>query len=332
MEIDLPPDAYWDQQGLTVAGWANGLNGSSRTQLALPFGISITDDDVLYISDAHNNRVVVVDLNSISNISIIGSGPGNSTNEFDLPFDLFIRNSSLYVIDDHRVKRMPLDGSHPFIVPVLSGLNLPFYLYVDIDDNIYLSDTHNYRVLLFPSNGTNFTVVAGTGIPGYGNDQFNYTYGIFVTKNATIYVADCYNHRIMKWELGALVGIRVAGTGISGTRSEQLDHPTQIIVDTNGFMYISDADNSRIIRWAPHSRAGICIAACTGVSGVDSTRLIGPHSLTFDKYGSLYVSDRLNNRIQKFQILQSKYSSLLAFCTVFKNVSHKSVRDMDCCE
>jgi sugar lactone lactonase YvrE len=69
-------------------------------------------------------------------------------------------------------------------------------------------------------------------------------------------------------------------------------------------MYISEAGNSRITRWAPNSTFGVCIATCTGTAGTASTQLNGPQSLTFDSHGSLYVSDRSNNRVQKFQILR----------------------------
>ncbi len=311
-EINLSPQASWNQNGITIAGASNGSSGSSLTLLSMPFGISITSDDVLYVSDQMNNRVVVVNLDSITNISIIGSGPGNNTNQFNIPFDLFVTNTSLYVIDynNHRVQKTSLDGSNPSTVPGLTGLNWPLYLYVDNDDNIYLSDTGNNRVLLFLSNSANFTIVAGTGVIGNNSNQLNTPYGIFVNQNGTIYIADCNNHRIMKWLVGASVGSLAAGDGTVGVSSIQLSYPTQIIVDANEYMYITEYGNARVTRWAPNSSFGVCIAACTGTIGTASTQLYGPYSLAFDSYGSLYVSDRFNNRIQKFQISQTfQYNS-----------------------
>jgi sugar lactone lactonase YvrE len=225
--------------------------------------------------------------------------------------DVFVTDTSLYVLDtyNYRLQKTSLNGSNPSTVLGFSGLALSYYLYVDNNDNIYLSDVSNNSVLLFPSNSTNFTVVAGTGVAGSNNTQLNQPSGIFVNQNGTIYIGDWENNRIMKWYSGATSGIMVAGNGTTGTSSTQLSHPTQIIVDSNDYMYISEYGNSRITRWPPNSNYGECIAACTGTSGSASTQLTLPRSLAFDSNGSLYVSDTGNNRIQKFQILpyNSKY-------------------------
>ncbi len=310
-EINLSPQASWDQNAVTVAGLSNGTSGSSISQLNEPWGIRISNNDVLYIGDVYNNRIVVVDLNSANNICIIGSGPGSNSSQFNDPYDIFVTNTSLYVIDygNSRVQKTSLNGSNPSTVLGYSGVAYVYFLYVDNNDNIYLSDYSNNRVLLFRSNSTNFTVVAGTGVAGVSNNQLDSPRGIFVNQNRTIYIADMGNNRIMKWYSGATSGIMVAGNGTSGASSAQLNAPIQIIVDTNDYMYICERSNERITRWPPNSNYGECIAACTGTVGIASTQLNLPRSLAFDGYGSLYVNDNGNNRIQKFQILpyNSKY-------------------------
>ena len=312
-QINLPEDASWDQYGITIAGSSNRTNSSSYNQLSLPFDISITSGDVLYISDSANHRIVVVNLNSTTNISIIGSGPGTSVNQFNFLYGLATTNTSVYVIDynNNRVQQMSLNGSNPYTVPAISELYTSVYLYVDNNNNIYLSSRLIHTVLLYYLNSTNYTIVAGTGTNGSNSDKFNTPYGIFVTRNRTLYVADSKNHRIMKWFLGSSSGILVAGTGIAGSSSTQLNDPTQVIVDTNEYIYVNDRGNTRIMRWGPNSTYGVCIAACTGTSGIARTQLNGSTSLAFDSYGSLYVSDRFNHRVQKFQIhhYQSKYTS-----------------------
>jgi sugar lactone lactonase YvrE len=306
-EITLSPNASWNQTAVTIAGWTNATDGSSLSQLSCPFGLSITNNDILYISDAHNHRIVVVDLNSTANKFSIGSGQGSSPSQFSYPNNNFIVKTSLYVLDtaNRRVQKLSLNGSDPITVFRSDELNQPFYLYVDNNDNIYVSDTFNYRVLLVHSNSTNFTIVAGTGVQGPNNDQLNWPYGVFVNHNKTIYIADRHNHRIMKWFSEASAGILAAGDGSPGSSSTQLNEPTHIIVDVNEYMYISDGGNARIIRWASNSNFGLCIAACTSTVGTALTQLNGPHSLAFDSYGSLYVSDYVNHRVQKFQILYS---------------------------
>ncbi len=70
---------------------------SSLFQLNLPLGISITNNDVMYIADKDNHRIVVVYLNStISNFSI-GSEPGPGASQFNYPYNLFTTNTSPHV-------------------------------------------------------------------------------------------------------------------------------------------------------------------------------------------------------------------------------------------
>lgn len=313
-ELVLPREAAWNQNGITVAGASNGTPGSSPWHFDQPLEISTTNDDMLYVTDTDNHRIVVINLNSTSNISIIGSGPGNSSNQFDRPSGILVRNNSLYVLDsnNHRIQEISLNDSNSSATSLLTEIAYSYNFYISNDNDIYLSLQANHCVLLYPMNSVAGIIVAGTGVQGSNANQLDTPFGIFVSEEKTIYVADRDNHRVMKWLLGASAGILVAGNGIHGFSSTQLYHPTQVIVDTNGYMYISEYGNSRITRWGPNSTFGSCIAACTGTVGIDSNQLYGPYSLAFDRHGSLYVSDRLNNRVQKFPILSynSEYSLL----------------------
>lgn len=306
-ELTLSPYASWNQTGITVAGLENGTGGPDPSQLNHPLSLSISDDDILYVGDTENNRIIAVFLNSTTDKFIIGSGPGSAPNELRNPRDLFTTNTSLYILDfsNRRVQKTSLNGSDPITVVNFTSSSGEQYLYVDDHENIYVSETATHKVLLFLSNGTNYILVAGTGTSGSDNNQLYKPYGIFVNRFGVLYVVDQFNHRIMKWLSGATNGILVAGNGVEGTSSTQLSYPTQIIVDTSEYMYISEARSARVTRWAPNSTFGVCIAACSGITGLTSTQLQGPHSLDFDSHGSLYVTDWDNHRVQKFQILHS---------------------------
>lgn len=306
-EINLPPYAFWNSSGTSVSGWANG----SPWIIGGPFGISITDKDMLYISDTSNHRVVVVDLIAARNISVIGSGPGNNPNQFNLPYDLFATSTSLYIIDysNLRVQKTSLNGSNPSTVLAMNALVLPYYLHVDKDDNLYVSDTWYHRILRYPPNSTASTMIAGTAIAGTSTRQLYFPYGVFVNRIGTIYIADSRNHRIMKWPSGATTGIMAAGNGLFGASLAQVNYPTQVVVDVNGYMYISEIGTSRITRWAPDSSVGECMVACTGTVGTTAIYLYSPYSLAFDSNGSLYVSDHLNARVQKFKTFKYSISS-----------------------
>ncbi|CAF3833859.1 unnamed protein product, partial [Adineta steineri] len=307
MQKRLSPQAAWNQNGIIIAGCSNGSKGSSLYAFNEPIGISITDNDILYIADKMNHRVVVIHLDSTKETFSIGSGDGSKPVRFNTSHDVFIFNRSLYVLEqgNKRVQKMSLNGSDSIIVPNVTGLSSPIYLYIDNNSNIYVSDRAKHSVFVFQSNSTNGSRVAGTGVKGSTNETLDSPYGIYVNNVGTIYIADRYNNRIMKWLAGELSGVRVAGNEIAGNSSTQLNSPTYIIVDENDYMYISEAFSARVTRWAPNSTCGTCIVGCSGNYGSAPSQLERPHSLAFDSNGSLYVSDYGNHRVQKFQLLNS---------------------------
>ncbi|CAF1103222.1 unnamed protein product [Rotaria sp. Silwood1] len=60
------------------------------------------------------------------------------------------------------------------------------------------------------------TVAGGKG-NGYGTDQLNNSWGLFVDNEQTVYVADPNNHRIMEWKRDVTSGQVVAGGNGQGS-------------------------------------------------------------------------------------------------------------------
>ena len=304
-DFTLSPYAFWDEIGITIAGRANGTGGSSSSELKEPLDISISTNDILYISDKQNHRIVVIPLRADDDKKFfIGPIPDSNVSQFSYPHGVLATNTFLFVLDyvHHQIKKLSLNGTGA--TTVVNGLDWPQYFFVDENMNIYVSDMLVHQILLFHTNLTSGRRVAGSGLKGSGTTQLDKPYGIFVDRNGTIYIADHGNHRIMKWFSDASEGIRVAGDGTSGPSATQITYPTQILVDTNDYMYISEVGTHRITRWGPDSMFGVCIAGCAGGAGNAATQLSGPHSLAFDSEGSLYVSDYGNHRVQKFQMLR----------------------------
>ena len=276
----------------------------------------MVDNSTLYIADTLNNRVLIVLLSSNNATGIIGSA-GTASNQFNQPTDVFVTTTSIYILDalNYRVQKWPRNGTSGITVAGIRGsagstastttFGYSYSIFVDNAGYLYVSDQPNHRVLRFPpgsTNGTSGIVVAGTGIAGAGPSQLNSPCGIFVDDARAMFIADMYNQRIQKWIYGACSGVTVAGTGTAGSSVNQLRNPVSVTVDANQYMYISDRDNHRILRWPVGSCAGECIAGCTGSAGATANRLNSPFTLAFDNNGLLYVSDRSNNRVQKFSL------------------------------
>jgi sugar lactone lactonase YvrE len=267
--------------------------------------IFITSNDILYIADSDNNRIVIVQLDNMISVSTFGSGPGTGINQFNYPSDVFVTDTAIYIMDtdNERIQKWSTNGTNPSTMPGSGAFTKSYYLFFDIYGNLYVSNCDQNTVVRLMPNSSTPVIVAGNATAGTAANELSCPYGIFVDDAQTIYIADYNNHRIQKWIYRASSGITVAGNGTSGNSLVQLDNPESLVVDTNGYMYIADTYNHRIVRWAPNATTGICIIACTGtLHGFQADQLDHPVYLAFDSNSSMYISDQKNNRVQKFQI------------------------------
>lgn len=303
---------------MTVAGATDGRNGSSLDLLKGNFGLFCADDNILYVADTQNDRVVLIAPNSTSAIRVMGNQSSSDMFRLNRPNDVFVSRTSIYVLDTSnvRVQKWSRNFTDPVTVAGTSGrtgnatdmnrFGYSYNLFVDNYGNVFVGDYRNQRVMMFSWNstdGTNGVIAAGTGVKGSESNQLNGPSGIFLTDDGLLYIADCDNHRIQRWILGKNSGVTVAGGKGGGNALSQLYYPYTVLVDLNGYMYISDYSNHRIMRWRPEAAQGECIAACSGSKGLNLNQLNGPSSISFDSSGSLYVNDYLNNRVQKFKLL-----------------------------
>ena len=304
-----------------------GSAGSTSSLLYQNNGISIDDNDMLYIADTNNHRIVVIRPNSTNASSIIGIGYGSGLNQTNSPYDVALTADAIYVLDsnNYRVVKFFKNGTNPSISTGSTGVsgssasNTTFGaavgLVVDNTGAIYVSDTPNFRVLRFPpnsSNGTAGAMVAGTGATGYGWLGLINPREIFVDSSRTLYIADSSNNRIQKWDFQSSHGVTVAGGAGSGSNLNQLSAPNSLVVDDYGQMYIVDKGNNRILRWGPDDCVGDCIAGCSMSAGTRPDQFNSPSSIAFDSQGALYVSDTNNHRVQRFSLMNSASATTMS--------------------
>jgi sugar lactone lactonase YvrE len=72
-------------------------------------------------------------------------------------------------------------------------------------------------------------------------------------------------------------------------------------MDDQRFLYVSDSEKDEVRRYRLGETNGIVVAGGNG-GGAQLSQLNNPEGLTFDRHGNLYVADRINNRVQRFNI------------------------------
>ncbi len=301
--------------GTTVAGYGNGTAGTDAMGLNGPDGIYVTTSNDLYVADYSGFRVQRFHNGSRIGITVAGNGTsGSSSSQLNSPVSVFINEQTkgLYVADssNKRVQFWAQNATHGITVAGNQG-DLGYTYGVRIDNNgyLYASDYSNSRVMRWSLNTTvNGTKVAG-GTLGAGAWSFNYPREIvFDPTYQYLYIADALNHRIQMYNLvnTNATPISVAGGNGNGAAANQLYHPNSLCVSQKtGALYIADTYNHRIQLWNVGSTQGITIAGSpTGVSGVGATQFSYPSGIALDINETfLYVSDNLNNRVQRFQLI-----------------------------
>ncbi|CAF1030033.1 unnamed protein product [Adineta steineri] len=173
---------------------------------------------------------------------------------------------------------------------------------MDNDGLLYVSDFEKGDVRRWKSGEKDGVIVAGGNGMGDKLDPLSFPSSVFVDQDHSVYVADGTSGtgRVTKWLKDAKVGTVVA---YDGEESPTLYfEPAAVFVDHLDNIYVADSYYHRIIRSLNGSRKCDIIVGGNG-KGNRSNQLSNPSDLSFDQYGNLYVVDKSNHRIQKFDIV-----------------------------
>ena len=197
-------------------------------------------------------------------------------------------------------------------------LHTPCQVAIDSHGNLYIAEYYNHVVRKVSVSNTIITF-AGIGLPGYSGDgglatnaRLNEPAGISFDRFDNLYIAEKGNNCIRKVTpsgiISTIAGMAMLPAGYSGdgdsARTAQLNEPCGVATDTNGNIYIADAANNRIRKINSSgiitTIAGMGGAGFGGDGGPASVAyLYGPHGVSTDKAGNIYIADLGNIRIRK---------------------------------
>ncbi|WP_339839922.1 peptidyl-alpha-hydroxyglycine alpha-amidating lyase family protein [uncultured Flavobacterium sp.] len=137
----------------------------------------------------------------------------------------------------------------------------------------------------------------GEVLKSWGADLFIMPHGLEVDKQNNIWVTDCGLHQVFKFDSNGNLLMILGEAKVPGDDSSHFNEPTDIAVTEDGSFYISDGyENSRIAKF---SKEGEYLFEW-GKFGNKQGEFNIPHGIDLDNEGNVYVADRENNRIQKF--------------------------------
>ena len=166
--------------------------------------------------------------------------------------------------------------------------SFPQFIAVDDDGNSYVTDLGNKRVQKFSSSGEFVTTWGQSGtLPG----EFYYPSGI-VVNDSFVYVADHDLHTIQKFSLN---GTFVDQWGGFGSEDGKFKSPSGIAVDGD-FLYVVDSSNYRIQKLTLDGEFVLSF----GSGGMGPGQFLAAVDIDVDDKGDVYVTDKANRKIEKF--------------------------------
>ena len=320
-----------DQPGvMTIAAGVPNRYGdaldstATSTELALPLGVAVGADGVLYIADGDHARIRAV--TSAGRASVPASADGCVDACLVRPSAVAVEtDGTLWIADAgaHRIFRLAagsdalevmagtgVEGSDPDGTPGPSArLARPFGIVVDDDGTVYFSEQNGNRVRTFDAAGSLLTV-AGNGNAGYSEGQpatnamLDGPAGLALD-GTTLYIADERNHRVRALDLSRSMIRTVAGIGVAGfsdtdtlALNARLNRPRAVAVSEDGTqLFIAEA-GSHIVRIVGLGTGRTARFAGTGDTDFNgqggdagATSLDQPSGIAIHDDGMLFISD-----------------------------------------
>ncbi|CAM2711013.1 unnamed protein product [Rotaria socialis] len=173
----------------------------------------------------------------------------------------------------------------------LNQLYAPRGVFVDEDQNVYVIDLCNNRIVAWAPDATEGLPVIGGLDEKTMLDKLSSPVDLILEKDSDSFiVSDDMTKRVVRWRRQ---GDTECETIISGVESKGL------AIDENGSIYIVDGENNEVIRYNIGDSEATIVAGGNG-AGDALNQLNCPYSVFVDQDYSVYVSDEDNHRVMKW--------------------------------
>jgi predicted membrane-bound mannosyltransferase/sugar lactone lactonase YvrE len=184
-----------------------------------------------------------------------------------------------------------------------AGLNAPRSIAAGLNDDFYIADSNNNRILHITSDGNLLQEFGTFGDLSTGNappGTFFEPWGVAVGPDGSVYVTDTWNHRVQKFSRD---GNPLKTWGQFGQPSPEdpaskgyFWGPRGIAVDSQGRVFVADTGNKRIVVFDANGN----YLTEFGSGGFDPGQFDEPVGVAIGSDGTVYVTDTWNQRIQSF--------------------------------
>ena len=295
-----------------------GVNGepypADESHLYNPDGIFIDDTDNIYVVERIGHRMLKYNASFVHQLTIGHAGQQWHHDDFlSFPTDVAVSSDDhIWIVISTAIKEFDETGQlvqiFPENDPWISGSENDRFdelhgIAFDASGRLYVSDRFNHRVQVYEiSGGTPVysTTIGITGEVRSDNTGFNNPRRIAFDGSGRLYVMDAGNHRVQRctyattWSCVTFFGV----SGVPGDDLTHLDLAHGVHIDGSD-VYLADSRNQRVLKCDLN---GVCahFAGVLDEPGSDNAHLNFPTDVFADSSGNIFIADRGNFRIQKF--------------------------------
>ncbi|NJM36711.1 MAG: hypothetical protein HC845_01895 [Akkermansiaceae bacterium] len=228
------------------------------------------------------------------------------------------------------------------------GMRGPGGIFLDRKGRLWVADFGANRVVMFES--ASLRTATAPGIPPFPNlvlgqpdfvtftgdatrEKMDGPDGVWVDAEDRLWVADSNNNRVLRFDAVSSKGSGDPADGVlgqtnfttasSGSTQAKFNFPTTIAVSTNGTLFVVDPDNNRVLRFnaaatKPNGANADAVlgqpdfTTTTALNPPTASSLNSPWGATITPDDRLWVSDRFNHRMLRYENAPSKASGAAA--------------------
>ncbi|MCZ6677802.1 MAG: hypothetical protein O7E52_11185 [Candidatus Poribacteria bacterium] len=268
----------------SFAGFHGDGGAASEAAFRFPEHLAFDSKGNLYVCDNGNNRIRKIDMQTGTITTVLGTGQAASNG----------------------------DGGPA----VEASTHTPDAIFIDVHDNLYVGEVGGCKVRKVDARTGIVTTLAGTGIPGWGEEGLPgpetkcnpIESGIWVDPDGTAFYSDSSGRlRRIDGQTGIVTTV-LGGTRIhDGSPSTEafLSCPRGICIGPDGHIYFADMQSDRIRAIDPatgiiRTVAGSGGRAYGGDNGpATEAYFLNPYDVSVDGCGRIIIADTLNGRVRR---------------------------------
>ncbi len=271
-------------KGLSLGGYSGDGGPKEEAGFHHPEHLAFDSKGDLYVCDNSNDRIRKIDMKTGIVTTVLGNGDRASNG----------------------------DGGPAAEASIL----MPDALCFDVHDNMYVGEKYGFRVRRVDAETGIVTTIAGTGVPGMGEEGVLGTetscnsveVGVWADPDGTVFFSDC-GGRVRRVDGGTgVVTTVLGGTTIhDGEAATEgfLCGPGGLAVGPDGHIYIADVWSQRIRAIDPASGvirtvAGNGARAYGGDGGPATEAYLGnPYDVSVDSRGRVVIADTRHGHVRR---------------------------------